>query len=80
MTTATGFAGERLFARYAYAPNDLGYCGPAQSRILLECGAGGGDPARVREVARAFTGAWPMPTHGPHTGSSIRAPAANRSP
>jgi len=59
MTAATGFAGERLFARYAYAPNDLGYCGPAQSRILLECGAGGGDPARVREVARAFTGAWP---------------------
>lgn len=57
--TAERFAGERLFARYAHAPNDLGYCGPAQSRILLECGAGGGDPAQVRAVARGFSGAWP---------------------
>lgn len=57
--TTVDHAGERLFARYAYAPNDLGYCGPAQSKILLECGAGAGDPARVREVARGFSGAWP---------------------
>ena len=34
----------------------------------------------VRSDGRSFSGACPMPTHGPHTGSSIRAPAANRSP
>ncbi len=34
----------------------------------------------VRSEGCALTGAWPMPTHGPHTGSSIRAPAAKRSP
>ena len=34
----------------------------------------------VRSDGCAFTGACPMPTHGPHTGSSIRAPAVNRSP
>ena len=34
---------------------------------------------KVRSDGRAATGACPMPTHGPHTGSSIRAPAADRS-
>jgi hypothetical protein len=34
---------------------------------------------KVRSDGRAVTGACPMPTHGPHTGSSIRAPASARS-
>jgi len=53
------FAGERLFARYAHAPNELGYCGPADSRPLLDAGVTGADPAAVRAAARAFHGAWP---------------------
>jgi hypothetical protein len=55
----TASRGARLFARYAYAPNELGYCGPAQSQGLLELGATGrcaGDP---HELARGFSGAWP---------------------
>lgn len=50
--------GEALFARYAYPPNALGYCGPEDDGQLLRRGAGGpgGD---LRSVARAFDGAWP---------------------
>ena len=33
--------GPLLFARYAYPPNERGYCGPADSRALLEYGAAG---------------------------------------
>ncbi|SBW23546.1 hypothetical protein FDG2_3825 [Candidatus Protofrankia californiensis] len=58
VTQAEG-EGARLFARYAYAPNKLGYCGPADSQTLLEYGATGvmtGDP---RSLARGFHGAWP---------------------
>ena len=56
-------AGSRLFARYAFAPNELGYCGPAQTRELFEVGAGVGaggvDEPDVTAVARRFSGAWP---------------------
>lgn len=56
-------AGSRLFARYAFAPNELGYCGPAQARELFEVGAGIGagaaDEPDVTAVARRFSGAWP---------------------
>jgi hypothetical protein len=57
--------GARLFARYAYAPNDLGYCGPAQSRALFtaaataEIDAAVGADSDVRVLARQFSGAWP---------------------
>lgn len=52
--------GASLFARYAYAPNRLGYCGPADSASVLGYGAtDGAEPAKVRELARGFTGAWP---------------------
>jgi hypothetical protein len=51
--------GERLFARYAFAPNDLGYCGPAESATLFEVGAGGSAGADVEGIARRFSGAWP---------------------
>lgn len=49
-------AGEVLFARYAYPPNELGYCGPADSAGLL--GVAGGDGTGARERAQAFDGAW----------------------
>ncbi|WP_328398257.1 DUF6390 family protein [Nocardia sp. NBC_00416] len=43
-----------MFARFAYAPNQLGYCGPADAAVLRE-----GSDDEVRAVARRFTGAWP---------------------
>lgn len=48
-------AGSRLFARYAYPPNELGYCGPDESGVLLR----GDDAAALARHARAFDGAWP---------------------
>jgi hypothetical protein len=51
--------GERLFARYAYAPNELGYCGPAQAAALFELAATGRTDADVPAIARQFSGAWP---------------------
>lgn len=47
-------AGALLFARYAYPPNELGYCGPRGAARLLE-------EEHVSEIARrarAFNGAW----------------------
>jgi Family of unknown function (DUF6390) len=47
-------AGALLFARYAYPPNELGYCGPAGAAAMLE-------PAATRDLerrARQFEGAW----------------------
>lgn len=43
-----------MFARYAYAPNRLGYCGPPDAAALRD-----GSDEQVRAVARRFTGAWP---------------------
>ena len=54
-----GTAGERLFARYAYAPNHLGYCGPADSAALAELASTGHTDADVRAIASRFSGAWP---------------------
>jgi len=51
--------GERLFARYAYAPNQLGYCGPADSAALAELASTGQTDADVRSIASRFSGAWP---------------------
>ena len=34
---------------------------------------------KVLTLTESEGGAWPIPTHGPHTGSSIRAPARTRS-
>lgn len=47
------------FARYAYGPNRLGYCGPDAADELLGEAAEGGDLRRIRELARGFEGAWP---------------------
>ena len=46
--------GALLFARYAYPPNELGYCGPAGASALLRTDA----PAEIAARARRFEGAW----------------------
>ncbi|MDQ6849252.1 MAG: DUF6390 family protein [Actinomycetota bacterium] len=50
-------AGATVFARYAYPPNELGYCGPDDASVLLRP-----DPAvaeeQIRLHARQFDGAW----------------------
>jgi hypothetical protein len=48
-------AGYTLFARYAFPPNELGYCGPADSDVLLR----GDNPAEVAAHAKEFDGTWP---------------------
>lgn len=51
-------SGAQLFARYAYPPNTLGYCGPADAAALLELAATGHTDADIVAVAHRFTGAW----------------------
>ncbi|WP_372594151.1 DUF6390 family protein [Actinotalea sp.] len=55
--------GAALFARYAYPPNALGYCGPDAAAELLERAAGPApgpsSDAGLRHLARGFEGAWP---------------------
>ena len=51
--------GPVLFARYAFGPNRLGYCGSdAVDELFGEVTAGHDDRA-LRELARSFEGAWP---------------------
>ena len=56
-----GHGGALLFARYAYPPNAMGYCGPDAAAELLERAAGGtrGAEDGLRRLARGFEGAWP---------------------
>lgn len=51
--------GPLLFARYAYAPNALGYCGADEPRTLLEYGDAKESDNGLAELARTFEGAWP---------------------
>jgi hypothetical protein len=51
--------GALLFARYAYPPNALGYCGPDENRTLLEYGDAGESDQGLVQLARSFEGAWP---------------------
>ncbi len=46
--------GTLLFARYAYPPNQLGYCGPDGAGALLR----GDAPDEIARRARRFEGAW----------------------
>jgi hypothetical protein len=46
--------GTLLFARYAYPPNELGYCGPDGAAALLRSD----EPAEIARRARHFEGAW----------------------
>lgn len=50
----TDAAGAEMFARYAYAPNALGYCGPPLGATLRD-----GTVDDVLRAARGFSGAWP---------------------
>jgi hypothetical protein len=55
--SATGAA---MFARFAYPPNTLGYCGPAESEALFAYGSGEQVPDRgLDQLAGTFEGAWP---------------------
>ena len=51
--------GAILFARYAYPPNELGYCGPPDHKALLEYGSEQAFDPGLDELARGFAGAWP---------------------
>ncbi|WP_263992794.1 DUF6390 family protein [Mycobacterium paraense] len=50
----TDIRGAEMFARYAYAPNALGYCGPPLGATLRD-----GSVEEVRRAATGFSGAWP---------------------
>jgi Family of unknown function (DUF6390) len=54
-----GPSGPVRFARYAFGPNHLGYCGPEASRELFGQATSGGDDGAIRHLARDFEGAWP---------------------
>lgn len=54
--------GALLFARYAYPPNALGYCGPDDSAALLGYANAGVGDGGLAELARRFAGAWPYLT------------------
>jgi hypothetical protein len=54
--------GPLLFARYAYPPNALGYCGTDETHLLLEYGAARVSDGGLAEAARTFEGAWPYLT------------------
>jgi hypothetical protein len=47
------------FARYAFGPNQLGYCGPEAATDLFDHATGGGDLRKLRELAGQFEGAYP---------------------
>jgi hypothetical protein len=68
---ATG--GAALFSRFAFPPNDLGYCGPADSQLLVDLMTSGTDEIEeFRNVIPAFAGAWPY--------LELIAASANRDP
>jgi uncharacterized protein DUF6390 len=52
-------SGPIRFARYAFGPNRLGYCGPDEAGELFDQATRGGDDRRLRELAHGFEGAWP---------------------
>ncbi|MGO9560326.1 MAG: DUF6390 family protein [Acidimicrobiales bacterium] len=51
--------GPVMFARYAYPPNSLGYCGPSDPAALLEATSDGTDFGELEHLAARFEGAWP---------------------
>jgi hypothetical protein len=51
-------SGPVRFARYAYPPNRLGLCGPADAPALLD-GAAAGAERELRSLALGFEGAYP---------------------
>ncbi len=51
--------GALTFARYAYPPNELGYCGPDDGRLLLEYADAATSDGGLVAAAGQFSGAWP---------------------
>ncbi len=51
--------GAVTFARYAFPPNDLGYCGSDDSAALFDYGHAGLADGGLRALAQEFEGAWP---------------------
>lgn len=56
--TATATSGPVRFARFAFPPNRLGYCGPGDGSELAHYTSGNEDPG-LRELAAGFEGAYP---------------------
>lgn len=54
----TPVSGPVLFARYAYPPNALGYCGPDEPEAMLGAADGRHD-VLLTHLAPMFEGAWP---------------------
>lgn len=48
-----------MFTRYAFPPNELGYCGPSDSQRMFGYGAAGVVDSGLSALARQFSGAWP---------------------
>lgn len=61
MTGAPGpdTGGPLMFVRYAYPPNALGYCGPADFAAFREYAMAGVVDRGLVQLAQAFAGAWP---------------------
>jgi hypothetical protein len=57
--TTAGTVGPLLFVRYAYPPNSMGFCGPADHGAFREYAAAGVADRGLTQLARAFAGAWP---------------------
>jgi hypothetical protein len=55
---ATAISGPVRFARFAFPPNRLGYCGPGDGGDLAHAARGHDDPG-LREIAAGFEGAYP---------------------
>lgn len=53
------WSGLQLFARYAYPPNERGYCGPDDSLELLQYRTSGQVDEGLKNLAKSFTGPWP---------------------
>ncbi|MEP7379996.1 MAG: DUF6390 family protein [Chloroflexota bacterium] len=51
--------GPILFARYAFGPNRLGYCGPDDAAELFGQATTGGELPALRRLAQQFEGAYP---------------------
>lgn len=58
MSPAPTTDGSTRFARYAFPPNELGYCGPDGASLLLEHTTSGGGAIEVAGRAPRFDGAW----------------------
>ncbi|HZD22067.1 MAG TPA: DUF6390 family protein [Acidimicrobiia bacterium] len=58
-SNADEWSGLQLFARYAYPPNERGYCGPDDHMALLQYRTSGVVDQGLARLASAFAGPWP---------------------